>query len=109
MKLFYKYILKYLIKNLLIVQLGVVTLSLITSTMGELKNLVGSEYTIIEFIQLQLCWMVINNNISMPITTTIASVMTIVQLMRTNEMLAYVSFGGRVSAISIPLDRKSVV
>ena len=74
MKLFYKYILKYLIKNLLIVQLGVVTLSLITSTMGELKNLVGSEYTIIEFIQLQLCWMVINNNISMPITTTIASV-----------------------------------
>ncbi len=103
MKLFYKYILKYLIKNLLIVQLGVVTLSLITSTMGELKNLVGSEYTIIEFIQLQLCWMVINNNISMPITTTIASVMTIVQLMRTNEMLAYVSFGGRVSAISIPL------
>ena len=103
MKLFHRYILKYFIRNLIIVQLGVVTLSLITSTMGELKGLVGYEYTLLEFIKLQLCWIVINNNISMPITTTIASVMTIVQLMRTNEMLAYVSFGGRVSSVSIPL------
>lgn len=109
MKLFHKYILKYFIKNLLIVQLGVITLSLITSTMGELKNLIGHDFTLIEFIQLQLCWIVINNNISMPITTTIASVMTIVQLMRTNEMLAYVSFGGRVSSVSIPLVSVGIV
>ncbi len=103
MKLFHRYILKYFIKNLLIVQLGVVTLSLITSTMGELRNLTNDDYTLFEFIQLQMCWVIINNNISMPITTTIASVMTIVQLMRSNEMLAYVSFGGRVSTVSIPL------
>ncbi len=109
MKLFYRYILKYFIKNLLIVQLGVITLSLITSTMGELKNLTNDDFTLIEFIQLQFCWIFINNNISMPITTTIASVMTIVQLMRSNEMLAYVSFGGRVSSVSIPLVSVGIV
>ncbi len=103
MKLFHRYILKNFIKNLFVVQLVVVVLSLVTSSMGELKNLVGNDYTLLEFIRLQLFWIVINNNMSMPITTTVASVASIVQLMRTNEMLAYVSFGGKVSSVSIPL------
>jgi len=103
MKKIYSYILKLFIKNLLIVQLAIAVLSLITSVLGELKNISGYEYSLFQFIKIQLCWLVINNNLSMPITTTLASIITILQLMRTNEILAFLSLGGRLISIAIPL------
>lgn len=102
MKLFHSYVLKNFLKYIIIVALFVTLMSLISSTMGESKDLAGHDYSILDFIKLQLYAIALNLNITMPATTTIAAVITIITLMRSNELLAYVSLGGTIVSLAIP-------
>ncbi len=102
MGLFQKYVLKNFLKYIFVVGLFVTLMSLISSTMGESKDLSQYYYSMIDFVILQIYAIALNLNVTMPAITTIAAVIVIITLMRTNELLAYVSLGGTITKLAIP-------
>lgn len=102
MKIFHRYVLKLFIKYLIIVQLFVTIMSLFSSAMGDSKMLADYNYPFLQFVKLQLCGIVLNFNLVMPITTTVATIIVILLLMRSHELLAYVSLGGMILSLAIP-------
>lgn len=77
-------------------------MSLFSSAMGDSKMLADYNYPFFQFVKLQLCAIVLNLNLVMPITTTVATIIVILLLMRSHELLAYVSLGGTVLSLAIP-------
>lgn len=102
MKLFHRYVLKLFIKYLIIVQLFVTIMSLFSSSMGDSKMLADYNYSLGQFVKLQLCAIVLNLNLVMPITTTVSTIIVILLLMRSHELLAYVSLGGTILSLAVP-------
>ncbi len=102
MKLFQRYVLRSFLKYILIVGLFVTLMSLISSTMGESKDLAAYDYSLFDFLKLQIYAIALNLNMTMPATTTIAAVIVIIMLMRSNELLAYVSLGGTILSLAVP-------
>lgn len=102
MKIFHRYVLKLFLKYLIIVQLFVTIMSLFSSSMGDSKMLADYNYSFFQFAKLQLCAIALNFNLVMPITTTVATIIVILLLMRSHELLAYVSLGGTVASLAIP-------
>lgn len=102
MKIFHRYVLKLFLKYLIIVQLFVTIMSLFSSSMGDSKMLADYNYGFFQFAKLQLCAIALNFNLVMPITTTVATIIVILLLMRSHELLAYVSLGGTVASLAIP-------
>ena len=79
-------------------------MSLLSSSMGDSKMLAdyGYNYTLIDFVKLQLCEILLHFNLVMPITTTVATIIVILLLMRSHELLAYISLGGTIVSLAIP-------
>lgn len=102
MTLFHRYVIKLFLKYLIIVQLFVTIMSLFSSAMGDSKMLADYNYSFFQFAKLQLCAIALNFNLVMPITTTVATIIVILLLMRSHELLAYVSLGGTVASLAIP-------
>lgn len=109
MGLFQRYVFKNFFKYLFIVGLFVTLMSLISSTMGESKDLSEHDYSIIDFAELQLYNMALHLNVTMPAISTIAAVIVIITLMRSNELLAYVSLGGTITKLAIPFITVGVI
>lgn len=102
MGLFQRYVFISFFKYIFIVGLFVNLMSLISSTMGESKDLSKYDYSIIDFIMLQGYNMALHFNLIMPAIPTIAAVIVIIILMRSNELLAYVSLGGTITKLAVP-------
>ena len=103
MKLFQRYVLRSFLKYILIVGLFVTLMSLISSIMGESKDLAAYNYSLSDFLLLQLYALALTLNLTMPAITTIAAIVVIIMLMRSNELLAFVTLGGTVKNLAVPL------
>lgn len=102
MSKFNKYIIKLFIKYTVSVQLFVAIISLIANTFQHTKML--SEYnitftTLIVYDMMKIPYLLY---ITMPMTIVISTMLVMVVLMKNNELLAYVSLGGKVRNLAIP-------
>ncbi|PLX71037.1 MAG: hypothetical protein C0602_03115 [Denitrovibrio sp.] len=101
MSKFNKYIIKLFIKYTVSVQLFVAIISLIANTFQHTKML--SEYnitftTLIVYDMMKIPYLLY---ITMPMTIVISTMLVMVVLMKNNELLAYVSLGGKVRNLAI--------
>ncbi len=102
MSKFHTYILKSFVKYLLLVDIFVSLMSLITSVLGESKDLARYSYSFLQFAELQMYSVALSHNLAMPISSSLATIIVIILLMRSNEMLAYVTLGGKLRSLIIP-------
>ncbi len=99
---FHIYILKMFVKYLILVDLFVSLMSMITSVLGDSKGLREHSYTIFQFLELQAYSVALSHNLAMPISSSVTTIIVILLLMRSNEMLAYVTLGGKLRSLMVP-------
>lgn len=100
---FILYILKLFLKNLFIIAMFIILLQFLSSAYGNLGSLEGYKYNILDFIILTSYGIVLGINQLIPIIAAVSVLITIIMLMKNNEMLAYITIGGSISRLSIPL------
>lgn len=103
MNKFVLYILKLFIKNLLIISILILLIQYLSSGYGNLGSLEGYKYSMIDFIILTSYGIVLGINQLMPIITAVSIMITIIILMKNNELLAYMSIGGSIFKLAAPL------
>jgi len=102
MNKFNKYIIALFIKFTLIVQVFVGIISLIANTFQHTKML--NEYDITFFTLLMYDTMKIPYLLytTMPMTIVVSTMLVMVTLLKNNELLAYVSLGGKIRNLALP-------
>jgi len=96
------YVVKLFAKYTVIVQLFVAVISLIANTFQHTKYL--TEYnisflTLVAYDLLKTPYLLYS---TMPITIVIATMFVMITLLKSNELLAYVSLGGKIRNLAIP-------
>ena len=97
------YVIKLFIKNSIAVGLFVIILLAMSSAYGIMNSLSGYSYSSIDFIKLIYYSSIVDLNKLTPIISAVTTIITIIILMRNNEMLAYMSIGGSLFRLAIPL------
>lgn len=97
------YIFKLFLKNLFTISMFIILLQFLSSAYGNLGSLEGYKYNILDFIILTFYGIILGINQLIPIIASVAVLITIIMLMKNNEMLAYMSIGGSFFRLSIPL------
>lgn len=102
MSKFNKYIIKLFLRYTLVVQIFVAIITLIANTFQHTKML--SEYnitffTLIMYDLLKIPYLLYT---TMPMTIVVSTMLVMVTLLKNNELLAYVSLGGKIRNIAIP-------
>ncbi len=102
MKLIYRYFLKNFLKQIFIIQSVVLILYIFFSMIGNI-DLVGKYKTsfinILSFELIKIPQMIYD---TIPITIVAATLFVMITLIKQNELIAYVSLGGRILNIAIP-------
>lgn len=97
------YLLKLFLKNLTIVSLFVIMLQWLSSAYGNLNILEGYNYSAFDFIVVSTYGIVLGISQLVPMIVAVAIIITMIMLMRSNELLAYMVIGGSLGRLSIPL------
>ena len=97
------YLLKLFLKNLTIVSLFVIMLQWLSSAYGNLNILEGYKYSAVDFIVVATYGIVLGINQLVPMIVAVSIIITMIILMRSNELLAYMVIGGSLGRLSIPL------
>jgi len=99
---FNKYIIALFIKNTLIVQIFVAIITLIANTFQHTKMLNQydiSFYTLIIYDLMKIPYLLYT---TMPMTIVVSTMLVMVSLLKSNELLAYVSLGGKIRNMALP-------
>lgn len=96
------YILKSFFKNFFIISMFIILLQFLSTAYGNLGSLEGYKYNILDFIILTSFGIVLGINQLIPVIIAVTVLVTIIMLMRNNEMLAYISIGGSILRIAVP-------
>lgn len=102
MNRFDRYIIGYFVKYTLIVLFMVMIAAMFATSVSDINRFSESDYSIGDLLLLQLISFPIKLNSTLPITIVVASIVTVVIMMRNKEMLAYVSLGGQISRLLKP-------
>lgn len=103
MNRFTNYLLKLFLKNILIISLFIIIIQYLSSAYGNLGLLEGYKYSIIDFIILTSYGITLGINQLVPIIVAVAVLLTIIMLMKNNEMLAYMTIGGSIFRLAFPM------
>ncbi len=103
------YLLKLFLKNLLIVFHFVVMLLWLSSAYGNLNILEDATYSSFDFILVAAYGIVLGINELVPIIVAVSIIMTMIILMRSNELLAYMVIGGSLGRLAFPLVLMGVI
>ena len=102
MNRFDRYVLAIFVKYILIIQLLIMIVTMFASALGHLQDLVKYNITLPALIKLELITLPMGINSVMPITMVVSSIVTVLLLMRSKELLAYVCLGGRIKRFLVP-------
>lgn len=103
MNKFSLYLLKLFLKNLAIVSLFVIMLQWLSSAYGNINILEGYKYSAVDFIVVASYGIVLGINQLVPMIVAVSIIITMIILMRSNELLAYMVIGGSLGRLSAPL------
>lgn len=102
MNKFSVYMFKIFLKNLFSISMFIILLQFLSSAYGNLGSLEGYKYNILDFIILTSYGIILGINQLIPIIIAVTVLVTIIMLMKHNEMLAYMTIGGSIIHIAIP-------
>lgn len=102
MNTFFIYTIKTFLKYLFFVSLLILMLLLLSSVWTLSVSLSESKYTLKELISIAIASSLIDVNKVIPIIAALAVMVTMLILMRSNELLAYMTIGGSVGKLVIP-------
>lgn len=97
------YFIKIFIKNLVAIFLFINTIQWLSSAYGNIHELQGREYAVIDLIILTNYGLILGINQIMPMIIAVTIIVTIISLMRSNELLAYMTIGGSLVKLLFPL------
>ncbi|MDR2884724.1 MAG: LptF/LptG family permease [Deferribacteraceae bacterium] len=106
--MFDKYVLSVYIKYIIVVQALIMILTMFTSAISHMQGLQKYGFTLAQLAKLELLTIPMGINSALPITMTAASIITVLLLMRSKELMAYVSLGGRVQRFLMPFIAASI-
>lgn len=96
------YVIKLFIKNTLLVQVFVAIISLIANTFQHTKMLRDHDISFLTLIIYDLMKTPYLLYSTMPMTIVISTMLVIVILLKNNELIAYVSLGGKIRNLAYP-------
>lgn len=96
------YVMKLFIKNLIIAFLFISLMTALSAAYGNFSSLSGYEYSVIDFLILAIYGVTLGINQLMPIIAAVAVIVTILILMRNNELLAFMTIGGSIARLAVP-------
>lgn len=96
------YVMKSFLKTLFLTSLLINLLLYLSAAYGNLSLLNGYEYNILDFIILTSYGIVLGINPLMPIIVAVSIMITMIMIMRNNELLAYMTIGGSIIRLAIP-------
>jgi len=99
---FNKYIISLFIKYTLIVQIFVAIITLIANTFQHTKMLNEFDITFNTLIIYDLMKIPYLLYTTMPMTIVVSTMLVMVSLLKSNELLAYVSLGGKIRNMALP-------
>lgn len=102
MNKFNLYVMRSFLRNLITVLLFIMLLQALSSAYGNLNIISGYDYSVIEFGILAFYGVILGINQLMPIVAAVSVIMTILLLMRSNELLAYMTIGGSIVRLAVP-------
>lgn len=102
MNTIFLYIIKLFLKNIFIASLLIIMMLFLSAAYGAIGSLSGYDYSIIQFMIFTFYAALLDINKVIPISIALSVMMTILMLMRSNEMLAYITIGGSIVKLSIP-------
>lgn len=102
MNKFYLYTIRLLLKNLLIVALLIMMILLLSSFYGIATTLSGYNHTVKDIFTISFVTSLVDINKVVPIISALAVMVTMLILMRSNELLAYMTIGGSVAKLVVP-------
>lgn len=102
MKKFDKYVFFLFLKYFILVSLFVLLMSWISAALGVRDRMEPYNYTIDEFFKLSTHMVLITLNVVIPIIVTVATIITVLMIMRSNECLAYMTIGGSIFRLIVP-------
>lgn len=102
MNSFYVYTIKTFLKYLFFVALLILMLLVLSSIWTLSVSLSETEYTLQELVSIAAASSLIDVNKVVPIIAALAVMITMLILMRSNELLAYMTIGGSVGKLVIP-------
>ncbi len=106
---FNKYVLKIYIKYIIIVQALITIVTMFSSALSHLQGMQKFGITLPQLVKLEIITIPMGINSALPITIVVASIVTVLLLMRTHELLAYISLGGRIIGFISPFIIASVI
>lgn len=96
------YIIKLFLKNIFISSLLILMMLFLSAAYGAIGSLAGYDYSMAQFIIFTFYAALLDINKIIPISIALSVMMTILMLMRSNEMLAYITIGGSIIKLSVP-------
>ncbi len=99
---FDRYVLAIFIKYILIVQLLIMIVTMFSSALAHLQSFSKFGMTLPQLVKLELITLPMGINSALPITMVVSSIVTVLLLMRSRELLAYASLGGRIQRFLVP-------
>lgn len=102
MNKFNLYVMRSFLRNLITVLLFIMLLQALSSAYGNINIISGYEYSAIDFGVLAIYGVILGINQLMPIVAAVSVIMTILLLMRSNELLAYMTIGGSIVRLAVP-------
>jgi lipopolysaccharide export system permease protein len=97
------YTIKIFLKYLLIVQFFVTVITMVSSAYTYLQESFSAYFTFWHIMNMEIIKLPTTINSSLPISIVAANIITVLLLVRSNEILAYSSIGGRTSRFILPL------
>ncbi|MDR2105464.1 MAG: LptF/LptG family permease [Deferribacteraceae bacterium] len=97
------YTIKIFLKYLLIVQFFVTIVSMVSAAYTYLQESFRAHVTLWHIINMEIIKLPATINSSLPISIVVANIVAVLLLVRSNELLAYSSIGGRITRFTIPL------
>ncbi len=102
MKIMYSYIMKLILRNIFISSLLIFMILFLSSAYGALGTMEGYDYNTINFLNLSIYSLILDVNKVIPMIAALSVILTILILMRSNELLAYMTIGGSIVNLVIP-------
>lgn len=102
MNKFNLYVMRSFLRNLITVLLFIMLLQALSSAYGNINIISGYDYSAVEFGILAFYGVILGINQLMPIVAAVSVIMTILLLMRSNELLAYMTIGGSIVRLAVP-------
>jgi lipopolysaccharide export system permease protein len=103
------YTVKIFLKYLFIVQFFVTVVTMVSAAYTYLQESFKAQITLWHIINMEVIKLPATINSSLPISIVAANIITVLLLVRSNELLAYSSVGGRITRFVVPLILISVI